>query len=90
MSPNSNVPLKTRVALGGKATALSRSDSWPNDEAMMHGGGMTWQPVTYDLELNLINLATGNRQVITPTGLFYVNASRAFSLYHIYDPSDKL
>ena len=24
------------------------SDTWPNEEVMKHGGGMTWQPVTYD------------------------------------------
>jgi alcohol dehydrogenase (cytochrome c) len=24
------------------------SDTWPNEEAGRHGGGMTWQPVTYD------------------------------------------
>jgi PQQ enzyme repeat len=27
-----------------------------------HGGGMTWQPVTYDPELNLIYVSTGNPQ----------------------------
>ena len=25
--------------------------TWPNDEAMLHGGGMTWVPGTYDPEL---------------------------------------
>lgn len=34
--------------------------TWPNAEVMRNGGGMTWQPVTYDPELNLIYLATGN------------------------------
>ena len=29
------------------------SETWPNEDAMKHGGGMTWQPVTYDPELNL-------------------------------------
>ena len=29
-------------------------DSWPDDYARKHGGGMTWQPPTYDPELNLI------------------------------------
>ena len=36
------------------------ADTWPNEDAMLHGGGMTWLPVTYDPELNLIYLATGN------------------------------
>ena len=27
---------------------------------MQHGGGMTWLPVTYDPQLNLIYLTTGN------------------------------
>ena len=30
------------------------SETWPNEDAMKHGGGMTWQPATYDPELNLI------------------------------------
>jgi acido-empty-quinoprotein group A len=38
--------------------------SWPNDEAMMHGGGMTWVPGTYDPELNLYYLGTGNAQPV--------------------------
>ena len=29
-----------------------------------HGGGMTWQPVTYDPELNLIYVTTGNPQPV--------------------------
>ncbi len=36
------------------------SDTWPNEEAGRHGGGMTWQPVTYDPELNLVYVTTGN------------------------------
>ena len=36
------------------------SDTWPNEDAMRHGGGMTWQPVTYDPELNLMFVTTGN------------------------------
>jgi len=35
-------------------------DTWPNEDAMQHGGGMTWLPVTYDPQLNLIYLTTGN------------------------------
>ena len=40
------------------------SETWPNEEAMKHGGGMTWQPVTYDPELNLIYVDTGNPQPV--------------------------
>ena len=40
------------------------SETWPNEDAMKHGGGMTWQPVTYDPELNLIFVATGNPQPV--------------------------
>ena len=36
------------------------SDTWPNQESMDHGGGMTWLPGTYDPELNLIYWGTGN------------------------------
>jgi alcohol dehydrogenase (cytochrome c) len=39
-------------------------DSWPSLEMAKHGGGMTWQPVTYDPELNLIYLTTGNPQPV--------------------------
>ena len=35
-------------------------DSWPDDYARKHGGGMTWQPPTYDPELNLVYITTGN------------------------------
>jgi len=40
------------------------SDTWPSVDAMKHGGGMTWQPVTYDPELNLIYVTTGNPQPV--------------------------
>jgi alcohol dehydrogenase (cytochrome c) len=40
------------------------SDTWPNAEAARHGGGMTWQPVTYDPALNLIYVTTGNPQPV--------------------------
>lgn len=40
------------------------SDTWPNEEIMKHGGGMTWQPVTYDPELNLVYVTTGNPQPV--------------------------
>ncbi len=34
--------------------------TWPNVDAMRHGGGMTWMSGTYDPELNLIYWGTGN------------------------------
>jgi len=40
------------------------SETWPNEEAMQHGGGMTWQPVTYDPDQNLIFVTTGNPQPV--------------------------
>lgn len=40
------------------------SETWPNEEAARHGGGMTWQPVTYDPDLNLIYVTTGNPQPV--------------------------
>jgi alcohol dehydrogenase (cytochrome c) len=40
------------------------SESWPNEDAMKHGGGMTWQPVTYDPDLNLLYVVTGNPQPV--------------------------
>ncbi len=36
------------------------SETWPNLEAMHHGGGMTWLPGTYDPQLNLLYWGTGN------------------------------
>jgi alcohol dehydrogenase (cytochrome c) len=36
------------------------SESWPNEQSMSHGGGMTWLTGTYDPELNLIYWGTGN------------------------------
>ncbi|MGH9470793.1 MAG: acido-empty-quinoprotein group A [Terriglobia bacterium] len=36
------------------------SNTWPNADAMAHGGGTTWLPGTYDPELNLIYWGTGN------------------------------
>jgi acido-empty-quinoprotein group A len=35
-------------------------ESWPSEEAAMHGTGQTWMPGTYDPELNLYYLGTGN------------------------------
>jgi alcohol dehydrogenase (cytochrome c) len=42
------------------AAGTPGSETWPDAKALQHGGGMTWQPVTYDPALNLIYLATGN------------------------------
>lgn len=36
------------------------SETWPNAQAMTHGGGMTWITGTYDPELNLLYWGTGN------------------------------
>ncbi len=38
--------------------------TWPSVEAMLHGGGMTWVPSTYDPELNLLYFGTGNPQPV--------------------------
>jgi alcohol dehydrogenase (cytochrome c) len=40
------------------------SETWPNPEAGRHGGGMTWVPGTYDPELKLLYLGTGNPQPV--------------------------
>ena len=39
-------------------------ETWPSLEMAKHGGGMTWTPVTYDPELNLLYLTTGNPQPV--------------------------
>jgi alcohol dehydrogenase (cytochrome c) len=39
-------------------------DSWPNEDAALHGGGMTWGPTSYDPDLNLIYFGTGNPQPV--------------------------
>src|SRR5882757_3069903 len=36
------------------------SESWPDEYSMRHGGGMTWIPGTYDPELHLYYVGTGN------------------------------
>jgi alcohol dehydrogenase (cytochrome c) len=36
------------------------SETWPNADAMAHGGGATWIPGSYDPDLNLIYWGTGN------------------------------
>jgi alcohol dehydrogenase (cytochrome c) len=38
--------------------------TWPTLDAMMHGGGMTWGPTTYDPALNLMYFGTGNPQPV--------------------------
>ena len=40
------------------------AESWPNAEAMTNGGGMPWLPGTYDPELNLYYIGTGNPQPV--------------------------
>jgi alcohol dehydrogenase (cytochrome c) len=40
------------------------SESWPSLEAMRHGGGMTWLTPTYDPELNMMYVPTGNPQPV--------------------------
>jgi alcohol dehydrogenase (cytochrome c) len=40
------------------------AETWPNRDAMEHGGGMTWVPCTYDPELNYLFLGTGNPQPV--------------------------
>ncbi len=45
---------------GGEAGA----NTWPNEDAMAHGGGMPWIPGTYDPELNLYYFGTGNPQPV--------------------------
>ncbi|HEY2017959.1 MAG TPA: acido-empty-quinoprotein group A [Bryobacteraceae bacterium] len=42
-------------------------DTWPDEYARKHGGGMTWQPPTYDPDLNLIYVATGNPNPVGAT-----------------------
>jgi alcohol dehydrogenase (cytochrome c) len=39
-------------------------ETWPNLDMARHGGGMTWQPITYDPDLNLIYVTTGNPQPV--------------------------
>ncbi|MEQ1775519.1 MAG: PQQ-dependent dehydrogenase, methanol/ethanol family, partial [Burkholderiales bacterium] len=45
------------------------SETWPNDtlpDAWKYGGGATWQPVTYDPELDLVFVGTGNAEPYNP------------------------
>ena len=52
------------------------AETWPNDFAREHGGGMTWQPVTYDPDLNLIYFGVGN-----PTPSFNPEMRKGDDLY---------
>ena len=36
------------------------SETWPDEGSMRHGGGMTWIPGTYDPDLHLFYVGTGN------------------------------
>ncbi len=36
------------------------AETWPDEDAMEHGGGMTWMPGTYDPELHLLYWGIGN------------------------------
>ena len=44
---------------GDPGSRPGRTSTWRK-----HGGGMTWQPITYDPELNLIYVTTGNPQPV--------------------------
>ncbi|AMY11520.1 Quinohemoprotein ethanol dehydrogenase type-1 precursor [Luteitalea pratensis] len=39
-------------------------DTWPSLDMAQHGGGMTWQPITYDSALSTIYVTTGNPQPV--------------------------
>jgi acido-empty-quinoprotein group A len=52
------------------------ADTWPTKDAMEHGGGMTWMPGTYDPELNLYYLGTGN-----PNPVFAGQGRKGDNLY---------
>jgi alcohol dehydrogenase (cytochrome c) len=40
------------------------AETWPDEYAMAHGGGMPWLPGTYDPETNLYYFGTGNAQPV--------------------------
>lgn len=45
------------------------SDTWPHStwpDAWKHGGGATWQAASYDAELDLVYIGTGNAQPYNP------------------------
>ncbi len=43
--------------------------TWPNDTAMNHGGGPAWLTGTYDPDLNLIYVGTGNPHPVLAGGV---------------------
>jgi alcohol dehydrogenase (cytochrome c) len=45
------------------------ADSWPDADSMSHGGGSLWGAPTYDPELDLIYLGTGNPHPILAGGV---------------------
>ena len=51
-------------------------ETWPDPYAAQHGGGMTWQPVTYDPDLNLIYIGTGN-----PNPVYHGDLRKGDNLY---------
>jgi acido-empty-quinoprotein group A len=52
------------------------SKSWPNAAMAEHGGGMAWAPYTYDPELKLVYVPTGN-----PTPVQLGDARRGSNLW---------
>src|SRR5882672_8258021 len=54
----------------------SGSETWPDEYSMTHGGGMTWLAPTYDPELNLLYLPTGN-----PNPVFAPRSRKGDNLY---------
>ncbi|MEO7157807.1 MAG: acido-empty-quinoprotein group A [Vicinamibacterales bacterium] len=40
-------------------------ETWPSAYAAEHGGGMPWQPVTYDPVLDMVYVTTGNPNPVT-------------------------
>jgi alcohol dehydrogenase (cytochrome c) len=52
------------------------SETWPDEYSMTHGGGMTWLPPTYDPELNLLYIPTGN-----PNPVFAPRSRKGDNLY---------
>ena len=52
------------------------SETWPDEYSMTHGGGMTWLPPTYDPDLNLLYVPTGN-----PNPVFAPQSRKGDNLY---------
>jgi alcohol dehydrogenase (cytochrome c) len=46
----------------------SEAKTWPNEDAMNHGGGPAWLTASYDPGLNLIYLGTGNPHPVLAGG----------------------